>query len=187
VLNDGGWQRTCIKRAYFKIVVSATRKQGDTMVGIHILLAIAVAAVLTAVLVAVIGFNAYEQGGWATALVLFGVLFLTAWAGGVWLHPIGPQVYGTAWMPFVLMGVVAALLIAAVSPRHPRTRIAAQEQADAAEVMGSTVSAFVWIFGICLIAAITLHYAYHDQRSVAAPEDRGPPARTANSPDALQR
>lgn len=157
------------------------------MIGIHILLAIAVAVVLTAVLVAVIGFNAYEQGGWATALLLFGILFLTAWAGGVWLHPIGPQVYGTAWLPFVLMGVVAALLIAAVSPRHPRTRVAAEEQAAAEEVVDSTVSAFAWIFGICLIAAITLHYAYHDQRSVAAPEDLGPPARTAHSPDAMQR
>jgi hypothetical protein len=120
----------------------------------------------TAILLAIDKGNAYQRGGWGAALMLFAVLFLTSWAGGVWLSPMGPQLFGAQWMPFLLMGFVVALLVAAMSPvRRPRGRVEAQQAAAAEEVVSTTVSAFLWIFAICLIAAITLHYAYHDPRN----------------------
>ena len=139
----------------------------------HLFFALIVALVFTIILVAIGRGNAYERGSWATALVLFGVLFLTSWAGGIWLHPVGPQIFGAAWMPFLLMGFVIALLIAAMSPGHrPRNRVAAEEAAEAEEVVGTTVTAYLAIFAVCLIAAITLHYAYLDEQRLAG-ERRG--------------
>lgn len=138
----------------------------------HLFFAILVAVVFTAILLA-IGCGGYERGGWATALILFGILLLTSWAGGIWLHPVGPTVWGAAWMPFFVVGFVVALLVAAVAPsRHPRTRLAAEEAAEAKEVVGTTISAFLAILAVCLIAAITLHYAYVDEQRLAG-ERRG--------------
>ncbi|HJT36226.1 MAG TPA: hypothetical protein VJ783_29665 [Pirellulales bacterium] len=153
---------------------------------IHILFAIVVALVFTAILAAIFGREGYEEGGWATALILFGVLFLTSWAGGVWLTPIGPQLLGVPWLPFVLMGFVAALLLAAMSPgRPPRTRREAREQAEAQEVVSTTASAFVWILAVCMIFAITLHYAYQQQQ--VAGRGLGPEDRAAQAPAATER
>lgn len=136
------------------------------MIWVHLLFAVLVAIAFTAILLAIGGGNAYERSGWGAALVIFAVLFLTSWAGGVWLNPVGPQFFGAEWMPFLLMGFVVALLIAAMSPmRRPRNRVEAREAAAAEEVVDTTVTAFFWIFAVCLIAAITLHYAYIDQHN----------------------
>lgn len=153
---------------------------------LHILFAIVVAVVFTAILAAIFGREGYEEGAWATALILFGILFLTSWAGGVWLTPIGPQLFGVPWLPFVLMGFVAALLLAAMSPgRPPRTPREAREQADAQEVVGTTASAFAWILAVCLIFAITIHYAY--RQSQVARVGAGPQERAAQAPAAERR
>ena len=142
------------------------------MFGVHLLFALIVALVFTAILVA-IGRGGYERANWATLVILFGILFLTAWAGGIWLHPVGPTIWGAAWMPFVAVGFVVALLVAAISPnRRPRTVVQAEESAEAKEVVNTTVTAFLWIFAVCLVAAITLHYAYLDEQRLAG-ERRG--------------
>lgn len=147
---------------------------------VHILFAIVVALAFTAILAAIFGREGYEEGGWATALILFGILFLTSWAGGVWLTPIGPHLFGVPWLPFVLMGFVAALLIAAMSPaRPPRTAREAREQAEAQEVVSTTASAFVWILAVCMIFAITLHYAYRQSQLGLGPAERAAQAPTA--------
>lgn len=143
------------------------------MIWVHLLFAVIVAVAFTAILLAIGNGNAYERGGWGAALVLFGILLLTSWAGGVWLNPVGPQLLGAEWMPFVLMGFVVALLIAAMSPLHrPRNRVEAREADAADEVVSTTVTAFFWIFAVCLIAAITLHYAYIDPRNAGHVAER---------------
>jgi hypothetical protein len=43
------------------------------------------------------------------------ILFLATWAGGIWLVPVGPRLWGVAWGSFVVVGLVVALVIAAVS------------------------------------------------------------------------
>ena len=142
------------------------------MIWIHLLFAVAVAVCFTAILLAVGRGNAYEEGGWGAALILFAILFLTSWAGGIWLSPVGPQLFGAQWMPFVLMGFVVALLVAAMTPRRPRNRVATVEAAAADEVVTTTVTAFFWIFAVALIAAITLHYAYIDPRNAGHVAER---------------
>jgi putative exporter of polyketide antibiotics len=43
------------------------------------------------------------------------ILFLATWAGGIWLVPLGPRLWGVAWGGFVVVGLFVALLIGAVS------------------------------------------------------------------------
>lgn len=84
------------------------------------------------------------------------------------------------------MGFVAALLLAAMSPgRPPRTTREAREQAEAQEVVSTTASAFVWILAVCMIFAITLHYAYQQQQ--VAGRGMGPEERAAQAPAATER
>ena len=143
------------------------------MFAIHFAFAVVVAIIFTAMLLAIGRGGAYERANASTALLLFLVLLLVAWAGGIWLNPIGPQLFGAAWLPFLFMGFVAALLIAAMSPgRRPRSRLEAEEAAEAHEVVDTAFTAFFWIFAVCLIAAITLHYAYRDEQRLAG-ERRG--------------
>jgi hypothetical protein len=86
------------------------------VIWVHLLFAVVVAVVFTGILWAIGSGNAYERSEWGAMLVLFGILFLTSWAGGVWLSPIGPQLFGAEWMPFVLMGFVVHY--AYVDPRN---------------------------------------------------------------------
>jgi hypothetical protein len=44
-------------------------------------------------------------------------LFLATWAGGVWVVPFGPTHLGVTWLPFLLIEILLAVLIVALSPR----------------------------------------------------------------------
>jgi hypothetical protein len=49
----------------------------------------------------------------------FLVIFLSSWAGGVWMKPFGPSLLGIFWVPFLMAGVAAAAIFAAFAPRQP--------------------------------------------------------------------
>lgn len=50
---------------------------------------------------------------------LFVLIFLCAWAGGLWFSPFGPALIGVFWMPFMLAGLVIAVIALFVSPKRP--------------------------------------------------------------------
>ena len=52
---------------------------------------------------------------WGGAWLGFFILFLLIWAVGVWVDPVGPVFHGVAWLPFLIVAVFAALLLAGVS------------------------------------------------------------------------
>ncbi len=53
----------------------------------------------------------------------FLLIFLAAWAGGLWMRPLGPELLGVHWLPFVLVGVLAALVaILTQAERPPQSR-----------------------------------------------------------------
>lgn len=91
-----------------------------------------------------------------SALFLFLILLFAMWAGGAWLPPWGPVWYGTAWLMFLLVGLVISLLILAIatpirSPRPPR-------KTDAEEVVGTVFGIFFWILMIGLFVAVLVRY-----------------------------
>ena len=107
------------------------------MLLVDLAVTLTVVIVCSAVVFAIAGWDGYGAGGWPTAIVVFGTFFLVVWAGGVWLTPLGPDLFGgaAAWIPFSIVGFIGALFVLAVSPfRRPRTAIAFHEQVQAKEV-----------------------------------------------------
>ncbi len=97
---------------------------------------------------------------------LFLVILLATWAGGMWLRPFGPTLWGIHWPAFVLVGVVIVLfLIVAIPPNAPRGRQETldmleriEEKKEIQEVVYITLSIFFWILLSLLLIAIILRY-----------------------------
>jgi hypothetical protein len=104
--------------------------------------------------------RAVDTGG--GLLFLFFLFFLAMWAGGLWLVPVGPVLWGSSWLSFLIVGIVLALLVmalAAPSAPPPRTPAEAAEE-EAAEVASTAVvfNAFFWVFALILLVAIAARY-----------------------------
>lgn len=128
------------------------------MIAVDILIAFAIALIFYALFRA-FGGHRYLGGGRRTAALLFLAFFLMVWAGGIWISPFGPTFFGAPWLPFLIVALFIALLVAAMLPLHGRgTPREALERAEAREVAVSTVGAFVWALFVCLVVAIVIHY-----------------------------
>ncbi|MBZ0157332.1 MAG: hypothetical protein K8I29_14120 [Alphaproteobacteria bacterium] len=96
---------------------------------------------------------------WASLLSFFFIVFLTTWAGGVWITPAGPSLWGVYWLPFVVVALVTAFILAAAAPIcPPDTReMAARsvaKQSNTAEIFGL----FFWILLVALGITIIVRY-----------------------------
>jgi hypothetical protein len=90
---------------------------------------------------------------------LFFLIFLVAWAGGVWLPPFGPVLLGGHWLPILFTAfLVVLLLLALIPPRPPRSRREAIQQAEQQMGSESALGVFFWILVIGLSIAIIVHY-----------------------------
>jgi hypothetical protein len=119
------------------------------------LFALAVGLLLTALFGAVFRTRGPGAAWWTFLLIVF----LAAWAGGLWVRPFGPPLFGVTWLPFLLMGLFFALLLAAAIPvRPPRTRAEAIAQARAEEATVTAIGVFFWILLIGLLVSILLGY-----------------------------
>jgi len=79
---------------------------------LELLIAISISLVLSALFVLVI-----QRGERRTGFFwLFVVVFLVTWAGGVWLRPFGPTLWGVCWLGFLLAGLFILLLLAIFIP-----------------------------------------------------------------------
>ncbi len=114
---------------------------------IDILVALAIAVLLTALFVAVFR----TTGPWAGFWIFLLVVFLASWAGGVWLTPFGPPIFGITWLPFLITGLFFALLLAAATPVYPARKTTTPETAAEAET-AAAFSIFFWV----LIAGLGL-------------------------------
>ena len=125
---------------------------------VHIAIALAVAALLS--LIFAIGFR--TRGPWGSILVFFAVIFLSSWAGGLWLPSMGPPLWGVYWIPFLLAGVIIALvLIATVAPERPKSTVKLVEPGEQATAAGrarSVLGIFFWILIAALVVAIVSRY-----------------------------
>jgi hypothetical protein len=131
------------------------------MILVDIVMALVVVAVSSAVVVAIVGRDGYAAGGWPTAVVVFGMFFLVVWAGGIWLTPLGPDLFGgaAAWIPFIIVGFFGALFVTAVAPlRQPRTVHAIDEQAQAKDVARTTVIVIASVATVIALVGLLMHY-----------------------------
>src|SRR5690606_8371874 len=123
--------------------------------------AIVVALVLSLLLVPwMSGRRMHARGSLVAAfLFFFFVLLLTTWAGGLWLSPIGPPLWGVYWLPFVIVGLLVALIMAAAADVGGRRYGHAGSEATETEVAAVTAFGLLfWVLMLTLLAAIVFGY-----------------------------
>lgn len=101
------------------------------------------------------------KGPWNNLALFFIVIFLSTWAGGIWLYPFGPYLWGITWLPFLLAALFVSVLLIAVSPPSEETTVELvnQKKRKAKEKMiNKSVSVFFVILIVVLIAAIISRY-----------------------------
>jgi len=128
------------------------------------LVALGVALLLTVIIAALFG----STGPWPYAWLAFLLILLVAWAAGTWARPVGPPLWGVYWMPFLVFGLIVALVIAAATPPDrarrrsgevPASAGAAAPEEEASEETAVAVGMGVWIVFIVLLVALVLGYA----------------------------
>lgn len=112
-----------------------------------------------------------RTGPWDGFVWFFVLLILGTWAIGAWIEPVGPLLWGVAWLPFLVAAVFIALLIAAVTPdvytrRHRRSGPALTEETteseatpDAHDAAAVAIGIFFWGVLLMLIGALVADYA----------------------------
>lgn len=121
------------------------------------LFALCIALLLSAIFTLVFG----RRGPWESVLVFFLLVFLASWAGGVWLSPFGPVLWGSYWFPFLVAGFVIALVLASMPPGRSESTVDLVEQAEEereAKALLSALGIFFWILILALLAAIIFGY-----------------------------
>jgi len=95
--------------------------------------------------------------------LFFGIVFLAAWVGGIWVTPFGPVLWGTSIFPFLFFGLLVGLLIAALSPTwyRPRNRAEAVEQIKEEREAEIVFSGMLWVFLIALVISIVVRYTVY--------------------------
>jgi hypothetical protein len=121
------------------------------------------ALVVTFVIFLIFSRGFQRTGPFAGVVWFFLMILFASWAGGVWVRPIGPALWGVYWVPFVMVGLLVALLLFASTPTQPFVKPPRplDDQAEAeveAEVLGATLGASFWVMLIFLVIAIAAHY-----------------------------
>jgi hypothetical protein len=126
------------------------------------LFALITALLIAGILAPVLGRRRITRhGGWTFFMLLFLLLLGFIWAGGVWLLPFGPLLWGAYLLPFLAVGFLLALLIAALFPpdssREP-SQPATLEQVRESETTATALGVFFWLALFFLTVAIVTRY-----------------------------
>lgn len=87
--------------------------------------------------------------------LVFIILFLATWTGQLWITPFGPRTLGISWIPLIVVGMLLAFMILALS-----SDVAAGKPQKADREEGPIIVAgfFFWLILIVLIFAIIIGY-----------------------------
>lgn len=97
-----------------------------------------------------------KQFAYAEFIGLFLLIFLATWAGGLWIEPVGPVMWGVSLAVFIVVGGLVALIVAATlpTPRH-RKEHAAPTGGPLDQIhQESFLNVFFFIIILTLVAAI---------------------------------
>lgn len=119
----------------------------------EVLFALGIGLVFTAIFAGLLG----RSGPWASIPVFFAIIFLAAWAGGVWIAPIGPALFGVYWLPFVVFGLIFALLLAA-AVKPPISAVTGARGRQERKRREAAFDVFFFTLIGLLIAAIVVGY-----------------------------
>lgn len=100
-----------------------------------------------------------KSGPWPNFGIFFLIVFLAILAGGIWITPVGPSVWGVYWAPMLVIALLTSLILAAATPDHkPRTRTEAIKQAEEEQDAAAVLGIFFWILIIAFIATIVIRF-----------------------------
>ncbi|HKJ86767.1 MAG TPA: hypothetical protein VKA06_11860 [Spirochaetia bacterium] len=119
---------------------------------------VVLALVLGVLFAALIGAVFGVRGGTAGFLMLFLLFFLFAWAGGLWIGPLGPAFLGVYWLPGFVVALLIFLLIGALSYHRPVSTREAQAEIEARQTAEKVFGALIWLVILGLILAIVVAY-----------------------------
>jgi hypothetical protein len=114
----------------------------------------------------------HRQGPRRGFFWFFLIIFLAVFAAGIWEKPNGEPFTDTNWLPFLLAGVLMALLLLILAPSHPN--IDRESQLDRNETMEMldeigqekkfealtyvSLNLFLWMVIALLVAAIIARF-----------------------------
>ena len=123
----------------------------------HLIIALALAILLGGIFL--IAFA--RPGPWESIPFFFLVVFLVIWAGGIWMTPIGPTVWGVYWLPFLVIGLLFMILLAATSPPSRRTTARSENVEERREERARArlaLETFFWALIVGLAVVIAVRY-----------------------------
>jgi hypothetical protein len=137
---------------------SRSRKE-KTVLWIDLLFVLAVALLIASLF----GMGGREYAAGLDLLAFFPLVFFGTWALGAWFRPIGPPVMGGYWVPYLIAGVVIALLlmagvVAAAAGRRERTLTHARDELKAGAAAAAVFGVFFWVFLLASLVAIVAAY-----------------------------
>lgn len=124
------------------------------------LLDFAAAALIAFVIsIAVIyGFRRRGPAGWGGFVFFFLLFLVITWAGGLWIGPFGIPGMGGLWLTYLFVGVVAGLLLLALT-RPANLPPKAEQQSAVAQEAVLAFSLAYWAVILLLVAMVAAHYA----------------------------
>jgi len=126
------------------------------MLFIEFLFALVISLLITAIFAVVLR----RKGAWPFLLLLF-IILLGTWAGGIWLTPSGPTLWNVSWVPFLIAGLIFALLLTLIIlPQNYRIKIMKPKRIAETNQIELVLGAFFWVLILILILSIFIRYLY---------------------------
>jgi hypothetical protein len=90
---------------------------------------------------------------------IFILFFLFAWAGGLWIRPLGPPVFGVYWIPSLVATILIFLVLISFAQDETKKKGAASAEASGSNAaVTAAVGLTLWILFAGLIAVIVVAY-----------------------------
>ncbi len=132
------------------------------MIWSEILLSLVIALVVSLVTVGMLGWRHPNRLDiWPAGVFMFFIVALAAWAGGNWTWRLlpGSGTAGLVWLPYVLMGVFAAVVVMVLVPKK-RTRASDHTTGEKEEVPATNIvfGLVFWLMIAIFVAVLMIGY-----------------------------
>lgn len=122
------------------------------------------AFVVALIAAAIFYYGLGRRAPWSAFWIFLLIFFFTAWAGSIWMQPVGPLIWGFAFLPVLFLVILVGLILAAASGDRTTRRIdrATETEITETEVPAAGAGAavalgiFFWTFIGLLIVAIII-------------------------------